>query len=96
MQKVLATFRNGCVELAIPVDWPDGTAVEVVPIEQRIGMSEADWPATTEGIQTLLRHMDEATSGDDEPVEFAWDWPAWDERQEEASRSSWNQLEKLF
>ena len=96
MQTVLATFRNGHVELAIPVDWPEGTTVEVVPIQQRIGLRETDWPATVDGIQTLLRHMDEATSEDDEPVEFAWNWPAWDQCQRDASRSSWNQLEKLF
>lgn len=96
MQKVLATFRNGHVELAIPVDWPEGTAVEVVPIQQRIGMRESDWPATADSVQALLRHMDEATSEDDEPVEFVWHWPAWDQCQTEASRSSWDQLEKLF
>lgn len=32
MQSVTATFRNGRVELAESVDWPDGTPVEVRPI----------------------------------------------------------------
>ena len=96
MQKVLATFRNGHLEFAIPVDWPEGTIVEVAPVRQRIGMSEADRPTTADGIQSLLRHMDEATSEDHEPVEFARTWPAWDQYQKDASRSSWNQLEKLF
>ena len=32
MGSVTATFRNGRLELAEPVDWPDGTEVEVPPI----------------------------------------------------------------
>ena len=32
MQSVTATFRKGRVELAAPVDWPDGTQVEVRPL----------------------------------------------------------------
>ena len=96
MDKVLATFRNGPVELAIAVDWPEGTAVEVVPRQPRIGMSEADWPATADGIRSLLSHMDEATAEDQGLIGLAWDWPAWDECQRDASRSSWNQLEKMF
>ena len=33
MQSVTATFRKGRVELAAPVDWPDGTQVEVRPLD---------------------------------------------------------------
>lgn len=32
MQSVTATFRNGKVELAEAVDWPDGTPVQVSPL----------------------------------------------------------------
>ena len=32
MQRVTATFRQGRVELTEPVDWPEGTRVEVTPI----------------------------------------------------------------
>ncbi len=32
MQSVTATFRNGRVELTAPVDWPNGTPVEVRPL----------------------------------------------------------------
>jgi hypothetical protein len=34
MQGVTATFRNGRVELAETVDWPDGTQLEVVPVAE--------------------------------------------------------------
>jgi hypothetical protein len=48
MHGVTATFRNGRVELAKPVDWPDGTQLEVVPVgptgDQR---SHAESPMTT-------------------------------------------------
>jgi hypothetical protein len=32
MGSITAVFRNGQIELAEPVDWPDGTRVEVTPI----------------------------------------------------------------
>jgi hypothetical protein len=33
MQSVTATYRNGRIELTKSVDWPDGTPVEVMPLE---------------------------------------------------------------
>jgi hypothetical protein len=33
MESVTATFRNGRLELAEPVDWPDGTRVRVTPLD---------------------------------------------------------------
>jgi len=32
METVTATFRNGRVELSRPVDWPEGTQVQVMPL----------------------------------------------------------------
>ena len=32
MESITAVFHNGRIELAQPVDWPDGTRVEVTPI----------------------------------------------------------------
>ncbi len=94
MDKALATFRNGHVELASPVDWAEGTPVEVIPIRQKIAMTEAEWPTTPEAIQALLKHMDAAPDGE-EPIDFNWDWPDWDRHQIEATRKSWDELEKL-
>ncbi len=34
MESVTATFRNGRLELAEPVDWPDGTRVRVTPLDR--------------------------------------------------------------
>ena len=33
MNGVSAIYRNGQVELTMPVNWPDGTAVEVTPVQ---------------------------------------------------------------
>lgn len=47
MKSVPATFRNGRVELAESVDWPDGTAVEVVLLNHERHNGEppmTQWP----------------------------------------------------
>ena len=41
MQSVTATFRNGRIEFAERVDWPDGTRVEVTPLGNLQG--RASW-----------------------------------------------------
>ncbi len=51
MQNVTATFRNGRVELAGPVDWPEGIRVEVRPlvapdhVRPRAKPPMMEWPA---------------------------------------------------
>ncbi len=35
MTSVPATYRHGTVELSVPVEWPDGTALEVVPVQSK-------------------------------------------------------------
>ncbi len=41
MGSITATFRNGRLELAEAVDWPDGTEVEVTPITA--GQRRVNW-----------------------------------------------------
>jgi hypothetical protein len=48
MQNATAVFRNGRVELAEPVDWPDGTQVEIHPIATTAQIPASPmtaWPA---------------------------------------------------
>lgn len=98
MQKALATFRQGQIEFDSGVDWPEGTRVEVLPIES-VGMNEADWPTTPEGIAGLLKRMDER-----EPLEMSdTEYAAWEAerrtestRQKEFTRQSWIQSETLL
>ena len=97
MQKALATFRDGRIEIDNGVDWPEGTRLEVLPIES-VGMNEADWPTTAEGIAELLKRMDDC-----EPLEMSdAEYAAWEterriekERQKEFTRQSWAQAETL-
>ena len=50
MRAVQATIRNGRLELMHPVDWPDGTRAEVIPLlntepsSADTGVSPATWP----------------------------------------------------
>ena len=97
MQKALATFRDGRIEIDSRVDWPEGTRLEVLPIES-VGMNEADWPTTADGIAELLKRMDDC-----EPLEMSdAEYTAWEtecrsekERQTEFTRQSWAKAETL-
>ena len=49
MNSANATFRNGRIELSEHVDWPEGTAVEVRPLDQKtangsLSAGDSDWP----------------------------------------------------
>jgi hypothetical protein len=64
MNMLQGTIRNGQVLLDAPAALPEGTRVEVVPLEQArpaLGMREEDWPTTAEGIAALLARMDQVT-----------------------------------
>jgi hypothetical protein len=60
------TIRDGAIILDGPVGLPEGTRVEVLPIEDNratIGMREDDWPVTPSGIAALLARMDQVEPG---------------------------------
>ena len=57
----MGSYRNGCVCPYGPVDWPDGTQVDLEAkpdATEEMGMSEDDWPTTPEGIAEILAKMD--------------------------------------
>ncbi len=61
MNALQGTIRNGQIVLDAPADLPDGTRVEVLPIDgapPTLGMREEDWPTTPEGIAALLARME--------------------------------------
>ncbi len=41
MGSVTATFHNGRIDLAEPVDWPEGTLVTVTPLDS--AQDRVDW-----------------------------------------------------
>ena len=66
MNALHGTMKNGLIILDPPAALPEGTRVEVLPIEQArptLGMREEDWPTTPEGIAALLARMDEIEPG---------------------------------
>jgi hypothetical protein len=61
MTSLQGTIKNGQIILDAPTALPEGTRVEVLPIENTrasLGMREEDWPTTPEGIAVLLAQMD--------------------------------------
>ncbi|HEV3146082.1 MAG TPA: hypothetical protein VGZ47_19500 [Gemmataceae bacterium] len=66
MTTLQGTIKNGQIILDSPAALPEGTRVEVLPIEQArpaLGMREEDWPTTPEGIAALLGRMEQVESG---------------------------------
>lgn len=96
MGKTLATYRGGQLEFDRGVDWPEGTRVEVHPVQSTVGMDESEWPTVADGIAVLLKRMQAR-----EPLEMTdADFAAWEaerqsekERQKEFTRQSWTQAE---
>lgn len=53
MNALRGTIKNGQIILDVPDALPEGTRVEVLPINEirpRLGMREQVWPTTPEGI----------------------------------------------
>ena len=81
--------RNGEIVLDAPAALPEGTRVEVLPIEASrptLGMREEDWPSTPEGIAALLGRMDQMEPGWLSPEDDA-DWRATLRAQKEAEKA---------
>ena len=66
MNSLQGTIKNGQIVLDDPAHLPEGTRVEVLPVEPArptLGMREEDWPTTPEGIAALLARMDQVEPG---------------------------------
>ncbi len=61
MHAIQGTVSNGQIVLDDPIEFGEGTRVEVLPIAMGLtilGMREEDWPTTREGISALVARMD--------------------------------------
>ena len=67
MVGVLATFRSGRVELSTPVGWPDGTQLEVVPIQPGVHSLAPTENRQAESYREFIERL--AGSFGDEPFE---------------------------
>jgi hypothetical protein len=66
MHTLHGTIKNGQIVLDTPAALPEGTRVEVLPIEgvrPMLGMREEDWPTTPEGIAALVARMNQIEPG---------------------------------
>ena len=96
---VPGTIREGQVVLETPVDWPEGTRVEVMLVEpgiDKMGMTEEEWPSDPQGIAELLARMDQCEPLDMTAEEEA-DWAAWRQKVKDHTltkmRQSWESSE---
>ncbi len=67
MVGVLATFRDGRVELSGPVGWPDGTELEVVPITSQANVPSIVENSPAESYRDFIEQL--AGSFGDDPFE---------------------------
>ena len=66
MNALQGTIESGQIVLDAPAELPDGTRVDVLPVEgtgSTLGMREEDWPTTPGGIAALLARMDQVEPG---------------------------------
>lgn len=66
MNALQGTIKNGHIILDLPAALPEGTRVEVMPINESrptLGMREEDWPTTADGIAALLERMEQVEPG---------------------------------
>ena len=91
MNSLQGTIKNGKVVLDDWTDLPEGTRVEVLPIEvarPSLGMREEDWPTTPEDIAALLVRMDQVEPGWLSPEdEAAWRAALREQRELDRTRS---------
>lgn len=93
MEKALATFRDGRVELDAAVQWPDGTRLEIAPAAQnRLGLDESQWPKTAQEKADWLDWLKNLEPFDMTPEEldaFEADLKFSKEQQKQLLRESW-------
>ncbi len=60
MSAIRGVYRNGKIEIAMPVDWPEGCEVFVEPAAEvnSLGVREEDWSDSPESIDEWLRWYD--------------------------------------
>lgn len=66
MNALQGTIKNGHIILDVPAALPEGTRVEVLPMNESrlsLGMREEDWPTTPEEIAALLERMEQVEPG---------------------------------
>lgn len=92
MEKALATFRNGHVELDHAPSWANGTRLEVMPAAKKVGLDESEWPKTPKEKKDWLDWLNSLEPFDMTPKEleaFEADLKDSKETQKRLLRKSW-------
>ncbi|HLZ09979.1 MAG TPA: hypothetical protein VKT80_15425, partial [Chloroflexota bacterium] len=60
MNAIKATWTNGQIVPAEPVDWPEGSALLVEPVSagEKVGMSEEEWRDDPDSIADWIAWVD--------------------------------------
>jgi hypothetical protein len=69
MTAIKATVKGGRLDLQVPADWPDGTEVEIHPLEP--GRAQDEGPMTPEEIARVLAAMEKVQPFEMTPEEEA-------------------------
>jgi hypothetical protein len=69
MNAIKATVKGGRLDLQVPPDWPDGTEVEIHPLQQ--GGANGDGPMTPDEIARVLAAMEKVQPFELTPEEEA-------------------------
>jgi hypothetical protein len=69
MNTITATVKAGRLDLQVPPDWPDGTEVEIHPLEERT--ADDDGPMTPDEIARVLAAMEKVQPFEMTPEEEA-------------------------
>jgi hypothetical protein len=88
MNAIKATYCNGQIVPAGPVDWPDGTELVIEPVipAESLGLQDEDWPTDPEGIARLLALMDRIPPPETTPEDEA-KWQAARQAQKEFEKA---------
>lgn len=102
MNVLQGTIRNGQIVLDVAAVLPEGTRVEIVPLNESrptLGMREEDWPITPAGIATLLERMEQVEPGWLSPADDAA-WRATLRTQQQAENADFSreadELERMW
>jgi hypothetical protein len=95
MSTVPGKYHDGKVILDMPVDWADGMPVDVSPTREKVGMTEAEWPTTPEGIEALIQRLQTFEPVELTPEEEA-EWMAAREAMKQYTIKKMEEQEDLF
>jgi len=99
-KSLTGTWKDGQIVLDEPADWPEGCRVVIIlqegQREERLGITEEEWPRTPEALADWLKWLDSIEPIEMTPEEEA-DWLAWRQKIKEYELANFGKrVEGLF